>query len=146
MPAIFPKISTVGVEPHNGGPKNNAGDRWEAMGERMQDFSYCVRGVANVHGGFTAELHMEMEEWLTQKAEGHYVVISVNEMKFEKKMDAERFAARFFVNCKWKLRKMLEVCEASRCPVRPCQVPHESSGDNSPVCTPAAAAGIMPQE
>ena len=87
-----------------------------------------------VAGGYAAEMHMEMEAWCETNCRGTFVVVKHDEIKFSDKADAEAFAYKWFAADKWRLRKMIAVCDVSRCKVHhdACTVAPEGPAGREP--------------
>lgn len=76
---------------------------------------YCIRGAANIWGGHTIELTVEMEEWLVLNCQSPYAIVHYDEVKFSRRADAVAFARQWFETGYWRLREMGTHCRVGSC-------------------------------
>jgi hypothetical protein len=68
--------------------------------------NYCIRGSANISGGYFVDLFVEMEDWLGRHCPAPFIIKRYDEVMFARRQDAETFARQWFETGRWKLQEM----------------------------------------
>ena len=82
------------------------------------DLKYCIRGNANIWGGYIIDLFIDMEEWLAANCRGAYTIVKFDEAKFSNRFDAIAFARKWFEAGRWQLHFMDTGCTIAACAPR----------------------------
>lgn len=91
------------------------------------DLKYCIRGSANIWGGYIIDLFLEMDEWLARHCRAGYAITKYDEVKFADRFEAVAFARKWFETGRWRLHFMDTGCSISACSVRRNRCPREDA-------------------